>query len=86
MNEWFLSSLAFLSAALVGVGLFLQVAAIIRQKRSLVGYLYKLIGLASLLWALWKGRESYLLLIAVFLISLAIFLVILTLARDKLLR
>ena len=86
MSIWFLSAVVLVSGAIVGLGLFLHVAAIIKQKRSVFGLLLKFFGLAPFLWAVSAGRESFVSLIVIFFISLAIFLIILPLAREKLLR
>ena len=86
MSLWFFLLAAVSSGFFVGWGLFLQVAAIVRQKRSFVGIAAKFLGLGPFAWALCRGREDFVLLIAAFFISLAGFLVLLTLARDRLLR
>lgn len=86
MSPWILVLATIFSAGLVGWGLFVQVAATIRQRRTVLGLVYKFLGLVPFLWALAQSRENLLLLIVTFFITLAIFLVVVTLARDKLLR
>jgi hypothetical protein len=86
MSLWFLLLATLLSASLVGWGLFIQVAAIVKQRRSALGLVYKFLGLGPFLWALSQGSENLLLLIATFFMTLAVFLILLTLARDRLLR
>jgi hypothetical protein len=86
MSLWFFLLAAVSSGFFVGWGLFMQVAAVVRQKRSFVGFVAKFLGLGPFFWALHAGRENLTLLIITFFISLAGFLVLLTLARDRLLR
>jgi len=86
MSLWFFVLAAVCSGLFVGWGLFMQVAAIVRQKRSFVGFVVKLLGLGPFFWSLDAGREHLILLIITFFIALAGFLILLTLARDRLLR
>ena len=86
MSLWFFLLAAVSSGLFVGWGLFLQVAAIVRQKRSFAGFAAKFLGLGPFFWSLDAGREYLVWLIITFFISLTGFLIWLTLARDRLLR
>lgn len=86
MGDWRLLLLSAFSGGVVAVGLFIQVVAVIRQRRTFKGVLLKFLGLVPLLFAIWGGREHIFVVSGVFFSTALIFLVFLTLARNKLLR
>lgn len=86
MDVWLFLSLAALAGAVVAVGLYLQVLAVIRQKRTFKGILLKFLGLVPLVVAVRGAREQIYTVSGVFFATAVIFLVFLTLARNRLLR
>jgi hypothetical protein len=86
MTLWVLLGVCVLSGLVVAWGLFRHTAAVVQQKPTFKGILFKFLGIGLFLWTISEGRQDFVALILTFFISLAIFLVLLTLARDKLLR
>lgn len=86
MSLYLLFGLTILSAALVAWGLFTQTASVVLRRRNIKSIAFKFLGLIPFLWVLAKARDQLLLSVPTFFISLGLFLVFLTLARNKLLR
>ncbi|MEN9528976.1 MAG: hypothetical protein RI932_849 [Pseudomonadota bacterium] len=86
MALWVLLATCVVSGLTVAWGLFRHTAAVVKQKPNLQGILFKFLGIGIFLWAISEGRQNLVSLILTFFISLGVFLVLLTLARDKLLR
>jgi hypothetical protein len=86
MNLFLLFGLTILSAALVAWGLFAQASSVVLGRRNIKSIGFKLLGLIPFLWVLAKARDQLLLSVPTFFISLGLFLVLLTLARKRLLR
>ncbi|MFZ9520894.1 MAG: hypothetical protein ACO3A4_10485 [Silvanigrellaceae bacterium] len=86
MGDWWFLLLSAFSGGVVAVGLFIQVAAVTRQRRTFKGVLLKFLGLVPLLFAVWGAREQIYVVSGLFFSTALIFLVFLTLARNKLLR
>lgn len=86
MALWVLLAACIVSAFVVAWGLFRHTAAVVKQKPTFQGILYKFLGVGIFLWAISEGRQNLVSLILTFFISLGVFLVLLTLARGKLLR
>jgi hypothetical protein len=86
MSLFLLFGLTILSAALVAWGLFTQTASVVLGSRNIKSIAFKFLGLIPFLWVLAKARDQLLLSVPTFFISLGLFLVFLTLARNRLLR
>jgi hypothetical protein len=86
MQPWVIYGLSMLSATLVAVGVFVQVAAIIRQRKTFLGFFAKILGLVPLFFAVRDGRTEVVSISLIFFSTAVITLAFLTLARHKLLR
>lgn len=77
---------AGLAGLAVGFGVFLQAAFIVRQKKSLVGLIFKLFGTVAFCWGLYVREYGAFWMIVVFFATLIVSLFVFTLARQRLLR
>ncbi|MEY3903912.1 MAG: hypothetical protein RL189_3218 [Pseudomonadota bacterium] len=86
MNNLLAIALSLCAGVAVAVGLFLHTAGVILQRRSFKGFLIKFTGLIPLGLALYLRPEAVMTISLTFFVTASIFLVFLSLARNRLLR
>jgi hypothetical protein len=86
MNLELFDILGGLCGIIVGWGLFLQTASVVRQKKSVAGLMFKLAGIVGLCWRLFERESNPFVLIGLFFATLIGSLFVFTLARHRLLR
>lgn len=86
MNNLMAIALSFCAGSAVATGLFLHTAGIILRRRSFKGFFIKFTGLIPLGLALYQHPEEVLAICLTFFVTASIFLVFLSLARNRLLR
>lgn len=86
LNYWMILALSALSAIVVSFGVLFQAKGIVGNRRSFKGIALKILGLLPLFAAIRWGRDEIVAISLTFFVTAAVFLIFLSLARNKLLR